>query len=180
LRNAGYRTLWSGKHHGIENPVTRGFDRYYGLRDGASNHFNPGLQREGEGKPFFLYLSYTAPHDPLMDWPEDIAKYEGKYEAGYEAIRAARFQKQLDMGLIKDREELFKLALLGKKHTRQQPIFWQWRRGQTVRSGKWKLVREGLDQPWELFNLKTDPSEEENLADKKAEKMEVLFLDWAQ
>ena len=51
LRTAGYRTLWSGKHHGLENPVTRGFDRYYGLKDGACNHFNPGEQRPGEGVP---------------------------------------------------------------------------------------------------------------------------------
>jgi len=51
LRTAGYRTLWAGKHHGTENPVTRGFDHYYGLRDGCCNYFNPGTQREGEGVP---------------------------------------------------------------------------------------------------------------------------------
>lgn len=51
LQTADYRTLWSGKHHGIENPVTKGFNRYYGLRDGACNHFNPGIQRPGEGAP---------------------------------------------------------------------------------------------------------------------------------
>ena len=47
----GYTTLWSGKHHSTENPVDRGFDHYSGLLDGASNHFNPGLKREGEGQP---------------------------------------------------------------------------------------------------------------------------------
>jgi arylsulfatase len=51
LRAAGYRTYWSGKHHGTENPYNRGFDRYFGLRDGACNFFNPGEQRPGEGKP---------------------------------------------------------------------------------------------------------------------------------
>ncbi|MCF7675372.1 MAG: sulfatase-like hydrolase/transferase [Akkermansiaceae bacterium] len=130
LRTAGYRTLWSGKHHGTENPFTRGFDHYFGLRDGACNYFNPGFQRPGEGRPaqkryggrswciddqtlqpytpvekdfyttdyftkyglkwldelqqsdpaghtpFFLYMAYHAPHDPLMAWPEDIAKYQ--------------------------------------------------------------------------------------------------------
>lgn len=155
FRMAGYRTLWSGKHHGTENPVTRGFDRYYGLRDGASNHFNPGLQREGEGKPaqkrnnrawcideqlyqpytpessdfyttdyftnyaldwldeyknedkpFFLYLAYTAPHDPLMAWPEDIAKYEGKYMEGYEEVRRKRFERQKEMNLFGNKYQL--------------------------------------------------------------------------
>ena len=48
LRSAGYRTLMTGKHHGTENPFDRGFDRYFGLRDGACNFFNPGRQQDGE------------------------------------------------------------------------------------------------------------------------------------
>ncbi|MCY4597434.1 MAG: arylsulfatase [Bryobacterales bacterium] len=150
LQSGGYRTYWTGKHHGTENPYDRGFDHYYGLRDGACNFFNPGHQRPGEGKPaqkrpnrtwyidnkliqpytppkdfyttdyftnyairyleedkdddrpFFLYVAYTAPHDPLMAWPEDIAKYRGKYQEGYEAIRQERYRKQLRMGLVDD------------------------------------------------------------------------------
>ena len=51
FKSAGYTTLWSGKHHSIENPITRGFDHYSGLLDGASNHFNPGVKRDGEGQP---------------------------------------------------------------------------------------------------------------------------------
>jgi arylsulfatase len=148
LQSAGYRTLWAGKHHGYDHPMDRGFDRYYGLKEGASNHFNPGPTRENEPepaqkrpdrpfyedrklmqpyavpqdyystdyftkyalkwlgeykedeKPFFLYLAYTAPHDPLMAWPEDIEKYKGKYAKGYEAIRKKRFEKQRKLGII--------------------------------------------------------------------------------
>ncbi len=44
-----------------------------------------------EGKPFFLYVAYNAPHDPLQAWPEDIKKYRGKFMAGYEACRNARY-----------------------------------------------------------------------------------------
>lgn len=155
LQQAGYYTMWSGKHHGTQNPITLGFDHYYGLRDGACNHFNPGEQRPGEGqpaqkrpdrtwciddecfspytpeaedfyttdyftnyalqwldepqldeKPFFLYLAYTAPHDPLMAWPEDIAKYEGKYKGGFAALRQQRFEKQKAMGLVDENYEL--------------------------------------------------------------------------
>jgi len=157
LKSAGYVTLWSGKHHSTENPVTRGFDHFYGFLAGGSNYFNPGNQREGEGvpakgrnehptwcvddrpfesftppkdfyttdyftkhalqwlddykdseKPIFLYMAYNAPHSPLMAWPDDIAKYEGKYKAGYEAIRKARYEKQLQMGLI---DKHFKLSV---------------------------------------------------------------------
>lgn len=55
---------------------------------------------KNDKKPFFLYLAYTAPHDPLMAWPEDIAKYRGKYLAGYKAIRDARYQKMLALGMV--------------------------------------------------------------------------------
>lgn len=51
LKSAGYRTLFVGKHHSTDNPWHWGFDHYRGLRDGAANYFNPGLQREGEPKP---------------------------------------------------------------------------------------------------------------------------------
>lgn len=156
FKMAGYTTMWSGKHHSTELPTTRGFDHYSGLFEGASNHFNPGKKREGEGQPaqkrpdrpwvidgeviqpytppsdfyttdaftdyslewldlheadenpFFLYLAYTAPHDPLMAWPEDIEKYQGKYSDGYEAIRQTRFLKQKEIGLIPENYPLSK------------------------------------------------------------------------
>ncbi|MDF7799962.1 arylsulfatase [Pontiellaceae bacterium B1224] len=156
LQSAGYHTYCSGKNHSSVNLFERGFDHYYGLRDGMCNHFNPGLQREGEpdpkskkdsrtwcddaltfetsdpayqhyfpkgfyttdaftskgleylnewekektGNPFFLYLAYTAPHDPLQAWPRDITKYKGVYDAGYGAIRQARYEKQQAIGLL--------------------------------------------------------------------------------
>lgn len=51
LKSAGYRTLMTGKWHGPEMPVKRGFDRYYGLASGCCNYFNPGLKRPEEPEP---------------------------------------------------------------------------------------------------------------------------------
>ena len=51
-------------------------------------------------KPFFLYVAYTAAHWPMHALPEDIKKYAGKYDAGYEPIRKARFEKSAKLGLI--------------------------------------------------------------------------------
>lgn len=53
-----------------------------------------------ETQPFFLYLSYTAPHYPLHARPQDIEKYKGRYDAGYEAIREARYARLVASGLI--------------------------------------------------------------------------------
>ena len=51
LKAAGYRTLMSGKWHLDGHPLKRGFERYYGLLTGTSNHFNPGRRRPGEPEP---------------------------------------------------------------------------------------------------------------------------------
>jgi len=148
LRTAGYHTWWAGKHHASFNPVTRGFEHFYGLIGPAENHFNPfgkavpwqpapppGTKTratwhddlkpvtplhpkfydtdaltdqalkwldeyEKDGKPFLLYVAYFAPHSPLQAWPEDIAKYRGVYDSGFEAMRQARYQRQVKMGLV--------------------------------------------------------------------------------
>jgi arylsulfatase len=51
------------------------------------------------GVPFFSYLAFTAPHFPLHALPEDIARYRGRYRAGWEAMRAERHARQKEMGL---------------------------------------------------------------------------------
>ena len=51
-------------------------------------------------QPWFLYLSYTAPHAPLQARPEDIAKYDGLYSAGFDAIADARYQRMIGQGVI--------------------------------------------------------------------------------
>lgn len=51
-------------------------------------------------KPFFAYLAFTAPHFPLHAPPETIAKYKGRYDAGYEVLRDQRLKRQRELGLI--------------------------------------------------------------------------------
>lgn len=55
---------------------------------------------KGDGKPFFGYLAYTAPHWPLQAPDADIAQYAGRYDEGYEVIRDRRIAKQKALGLI--------------------------------------------------------------------------------
>jgi arylsulfatase len=60
-------------------------------------------QRESPKQPFFMYLAYTAAHWPMHAKPEDIARYKGKYDAGYDAVRQGRLERLKQMGLIKSR-----------------------------------------------------------------------------
>jgi arylsulfatase len=57
-------------------------------------------------QPFFLYVAYTAAHWPMHALEKDIAKYKGKYDAGYEPIRMARFERLRQMGLIDPKWDL--------------------------------------------------------------------------
>ncbi len=57
-------------------------------------------QRDQASQPFFLYLAFTAAHWPMHALPEDIAKYDGKYDIGYQPIRKARYEKAAKLGLI--------------------------------------------------------------------------------
>jgi len=112
-------------------PVQRGFDRFYGIVSGASNYFNVDyhygnekgrspddgnfyfthalsdsavafVSRHDHNKsPFFLYLSYTSPHWPLHALQADIDKYVERYKAGWDKLRAERFDRQVKMGLFR-------------------------------------------------------------------------------
>jgi len=50
-------------------------------------------------KPFFLYLAFNAPHWPLQALPEDIAKYKGRYDIGWDSLRRERIKKQVELGI---------------------------------------------------------------------------------
>ncbi len=114
-------------------PLSRGFDRFYGTLAGCGNYFYPsglmdqdrritadapdyyytdaladaacGMVREAasDKAPFLLHVCYTAPHWPLHAKPEDIARYKGMYDEGWDAVRAARYERLKAMGIIDSR-----------------------------------------------------------------------------
>lgn len=51
-------------------------------------------------RPWYLYVAFNAPHAPLHALPEDYAKYEGRYNEGWDVIRDARIAKQKELGLL--------------------------------------------------------------------------------
>ena len=51
-------------------------------------------------KPFFAFLSFTAPHWPLQAPDEYVAKYKGAYDGGYEILRAQRISNGKELGVI--------------------------------------------------------------------------------
>ncbi len=51
-------------------------------------------------QPWFLYLAFNAPHAPLQPLEADYKRYLGNYDAGWDAMRAARVAKQKQLGLF--------------------------------------------------------------------------------
>ena len=72
----------------------------YYYTDAISDHAARYIREHKGDQPFFIYVAYTAPHWPMHALPKDIAKYKGKYDAGWDAMRRARYERQLKMGLI--------------------------------------------------------------------------------
>jgi arylsulfatase A-like enzyme len=85
---------WDG-----DNVVHVGED-WYTTRDYTKKMLGYIEQDRAEGKPFFAYMAYTAPHWPLQAPKESIAKFKGWYDDGYEALYAKRFARQKQLGLV--------------------------------------------------------------------------------
>lgn len=69
------------------------------IADSAAVFINDHAAKRA-GNPFFLYVAFTAPHWPLHAKEQDIKKYMQLYEKGWDALRAERYKKQLELGVI--------------------------------------------------------------------------------
>jgi arylsulfatase len=111
-------------------PTRKGFDEFFGILGGADDYFHPrGLFHNeehrdppGDGfylttaigehaaqfveaqaaaeRPFFLYLAFNAPHWPLHAPEDAVARYAATYLAGWDDLRAARYKRLLDAGVL--------------------------------------------------------------------------------
>jgi arylsulfatase A-like enzyme len=109
-------------------PRQRGFDRFFGTIHGAGSYYDPcSLTRDNTqippgddfyytnaiadnavtfvrehktDNPFFMYVAFTAPHWPMHALPKDIARYKGRYDGGWDALRAERHKRMIEMGIV--------------------------------------------------------------------------------
>jgi arylsulfatase len=115
-------------------PLQRGFDKFFGTIHGAGSFYDPNsltqdnefitpsedfyytdaisdnavkfIEEHDSDKPFFMYLPYTAAHWPMHAKSEDIAKYKGKFDNGWDVLRKTKYKKMLEIGLIKPEWQL--------------------------------------------------------------------------
>ena len=58
------------------------------------------LKAQGDSKPFFTYIGFQANHIPLQAPKEFVDAYQGKYDAGWHALRQARHDSAVRLGLF--------------------------------------------------------------------------------
>jgi arylsulfatase len=58
------------------------------------------ISNSDKTKPFFGYLTYTAPHWPLQLPDSELNLYKGRYDIGYDSLRVVRFLAQKKRGII--------------------------------------------------------------------------------
>jgi arylsulfatase A-like enzyme len=51
-------------------------------------------------RPFFCYLALGATHAPHQAPPEHLAKYRGRFDAGWDVVRERWFARQLELGVV--------------------------------------------------------------------------------
>jgi arylsulfatase A-like enzyme len=69
------------------------------IADHGIKYLREHTEKQGN-QPFFLYLAFNAPHFPLQARPDDIARYRNRYRDGWDSVRAERWKRVQELGLV--------------------------------------------------------------------------------
>ncbi|MFF2040747.1 arylsulfatase [Kitasatospora sp. NPDC058170] len=109
-------------NHPVEQPSTPEEGYHFGvdITDRALE-FIGDVKAIAPERPVFLYYApgcAHAPHQVPSEWPE---RYRGRFDAGYEVMRARTLARQKEMGLVPQNTELPPLNPIGTPETRTGP-----------------------------------------------------------
>jgi arylsulfatase A-like enzyme len=79
---------------------------HYYFTDAISDNSVKFIKERDKSKPLFMYVAYTAAHWPMQAPNAAIAKYKGRFDKGWEALRHERLERMKKLGVIKADEEL--------------------------------------------------------------------------
>lgn len=94
-------TLTRGNDNAEHEARADGFFYTDAISDQAVAYIEQHVRKHPD-QPFFEYVAYTAPHWPLHAHEADIARYKGRFDKGWDALREERLEKLVASGLLKD------------------------------------------------------------------------------
>ncbi len=103
----GFMSGWTDQYkpslvednHAVAKPDKADYHFSVDIVDKSLGMLGEHVEADGK-KPFFLYLAFGATHAPVQVPKRHVEKYAGVYEAGWDAIRAERYERQLKLGVI--------------------------------------------------------------------------------
>lgn len=119
----------------------------------------------------------------IMSWHDKIKPKKGYIDAPSHVIDLLPTSLELAQATPKQAVGTSLSYLWNGQKQPQRTLFWEHEGNKAIRKGNWKLVKEKEDAEWELYNLKTDPSEMNNLAIKSAttvKEMQTEYDVWAK
>lgn len=109
--NAGDMNHWDPVLYENRNLVPRSTDPNYFLTKDIADHAISWVRQVtsiAPDKPFFLYVAPGANHSPHHAPQEWIDKFKGKFDAGWDAYRAASLERQKKLGVVPQSTKLTK------------------------------------------------------------------------
>ncbi len=92
------------RYWGRNAEIVKDFPDGFYATDAITDHAVEMIRRSVDaGKPFFANVCYTAAHSPLQAKPEDVKKYRGRYDRGWDEVRQARLERQKQVGILDPR-----------------------------------------------------------------------------
>ena len=111
-------------------PIEPETDPFYytdAISDNATRFISDHAKQD-DSNPFFCYVAYTSPHWPLHALPEDIERYKGRYDIGWDALREERRERMIKLGLIDPQWKLSERDPRVKPWDKEEDKAWQARR----------------------------------------------------
>jgi arylsulfatase len=99
----GYVDHWNPDLHEDNHPVRHEPRDGYHLSEDLVDHAIGQVRDHvtaARDRPFFTYLAFGAAHWPHHVPPDYIARYAGRYDAGWDVLREARLAKQKALGIV--------------------------------------------------------------------------------
>jgi len=87
-----------------ENDVIAELDAedFYSTRTYTDKLIEFVSKNHSDGRPFFAYAAYTAPHWPLQVPDDYLDRYKGEYDEGFDVLRGQRIERARSLGSIPD------------------------------------------------------------------------------